>query len=159
VTLNGSALAARQATRAARAHPLIALGVAALLATVGRQYARAVQQRAKAVLVGVTEQIAEDYGRAQQQHRSGQVVWLQAERGEPGTQMLYRVAWVLACHGPLTRTEILHHLDAVPAGYRHRELMDDLYRMLREFPMFCEVSPGRWQVGRRGVDFATAIDA
>jgi len=41
-------------------------------------------------------------------------------------------------------------------GYGHRELMDDLYRMLRQFPVFCEVSTGRWQVGRAGVDFGYA---
>lgn len=73
--------------------------------------------------------------------------------------MLHRVARLLACRGPMTRTEILKQLEGVPAGFGHRALMDDLHRMLCEFPMFCEVAPGRWQVGRLGVDFGGGPDS
>ncbi len=116
------------------------------------------QAGAKNALERVATVVGQEYARAEQQYRTGQVVWLQAESGDPGAGMLHRVARLLACRGPMTRTEILKQLGDVPAGFGHRALMDDLYRMLREFPMFCEVVPGRWQVGRRGVDFGGELD-
>lgn len=162
-TINGGALAVGQALRAARAHPLIALGVAAVLAAFGNWYVRAhpgqVSAQAKKVALAAVTTLGEAYEQARQQYRSGQVVWSRAETGQQGLGTLHQVARLLASQGPMTRTEILEELEEVPAGFGHRALMDDLYRMLREFPMFCEVSEGRWQVGRQSVDFGGAIAA
>lgn len=161
VTVNGSAMAVRGLYRGARAHPLIALGAGAVALALGARYVRAhpgqVQAQAKKVLGQAVTVVGEEYARAERQYRSGQVVWRQAESGERGTATLHQVARLLARRGPMTRTEILEQLEGVPAGFGHRALMDDLYRMLREFPMFCEVAPGRWQVGRRGVDFGSEL--
>lgn len=163
LTVNGGAAAVRQAYRGARAHPLIALSVAALVLVIGAAYERAhpgrLQQVAKQAGLGLLTAIGEAHEQAQAQYRSGQTVWLDAERGRPGTRAVQQVARLLAERGPMTRTEILARLQEIPAGFGNRELMDDLYRMLREFPMFCEVTPGRWQVGRRGVDFGGALAA
>ena len=88
-----------------------------------------------------------------ERHRSGEVVWEDAERGVPGESFLHRVAVVLA-RGPepMTRTAILKALGPIP-GYRPRDLMAGLLRMLEQYPAFVE-RQHHWQLGRTNVDFS-----
>jgi hypothetical protein len=145
-------------SRLARANPWTAMLLAGATAAGVIKYQRRkpIQQRiadARPAWITALEQVGALIVALEQRHRHGEMVWEEAERGQADQGMLHQVTRLLACAPqPMTRTEILHELGPIP-GYRHRDLMADLHRMLIRFPLFAEVSPGRWQVGRTGVDF------
>jgi hypothetical protein len=77
--------------------------------------------------------------------------WTQAERGTARDDPLSQVARLLARSPvPMTHTEILAALPT-PVQTPHRRQMDGLGRLLHRFPAFCQVEPGRWQLGRADV--------
>jgi hypothetical protein len=159
LTLRGGFAGMGKAARFARDHPLIAVIAVALTAEGMRRYRRAhpdqFQSTVKPALAKIGASMLKDFTQALEQHRAGEVIWMEAERGDTDGSGLQRVARLLACRSPMTRTAILEELGEIP-GFSHRQAMDDLYRMLRQFPMFCEVTPDHWQVGRRDIAFQHA---
>lgn len=114
--IRGGAAAVTQAWRFAQVHPVLAVLSAAALFEAARRFQRAhpavFEQKVKPVLVAIAEKMAEDFGHAVDRHKAGETVWLKAELGQAGEPMIYRVARLLACRGPMTRTAILKALGA-----------------------------------------------
>ncbi|MBE8520712.1 hypothetical protein ILP97_25045 [Amycolatopsis sp. H6(2020)] len=115
-----------------RTHPIPANKFGAFLRDVGR-----------AVVTHAAE-VTERFDR-------GATVWANAERGSLGEALLHRVARLVACSPePMTRTEILCAMPEFP-GRNYNQRMYNLYALLCTYPMFCEVQPHHWQVGRTDV--------
>jgi hypothetical protein len=82
------------------------------------------------------------------------VVWSSAQRGQRGSSLTHRVARVLATSPKsMTRTEITARLRRDVAQHGHRAVMNDLYVMLHRHQAFCEITRGRWQLGKENANF------
>ncbi|WP_331731980.1 PIN domain-containing protein [Streptomyces sp. NBC_00989] len=139
------------AARLARAHP-VATGIA--MALVGG-YAYVNRDRftpeTRAKLTRFGTKVLRVLGEPFAQYELHKPGWTQAERGAAGDDPLSQVARLLARSPvPMTRTEILAALPAT-VQIPHRRQMDGLGRLLHRFPAFCQVEPGRWQLGRANV--------
>ena len=76
-------------------------------------------------------------------------IWSSAQRGGHGSSLTHRVARILATSPkPMTRTEITARLRSDVAKRGHRAVMNDLYVTLYTYQAFCEITRGRWQLGK-----------
>ncbi|MGW5723000.1 hypothetical protein ACWEVP_42990 [Amycolatopsis sp. NPDC003865] len=154
LAVEGTARAVVRTARASWDHPLAALLIAAALMGGFLAYRRAhpiPNDTIKPLLHDVGEAIVKQATAVNKRFERGETVWAVAERGSIGEALLHRVARVLACSPePMTRSEILAAVPEFP-GHSHIERMYSLYELLRSYPMFCEVQPHRWHVGRINV--------
>lgn len=91
--------------------------------------------------------LLEEYGAAL-------TIWSSAQRGRPGCTLSHRVARILATSPkPMTRTEIAAQLHDEVLKRGHRAVMMRLYAILRSHQAFCEISRGRWQLGKENANF------
>ena len=80
-------------------------------------------------------------------------IWSSAQRGQRGRTLTHRVARMLATSPkPMTRTEITARLPDEVARHGHRTMMAELHHVLHGHQAFCEVSRGRWQLGKENVN-------
>ena len=142
------------AARAAWEHPVAAAVIAAVLVGGFLTYRRShpiPTDKIRPFLQDVGQAVVRHAAEVNERYERGETVWANAERGSIGEALLHRVARVLACSPePMTRTEILHSVPEFP-GRTRTQRMYNLYALLRTYPMFCEVRPHRWQVGRADV--------
>lgn len=151
LTVEGSARLAVKITRTAWNHPvlasLVALGLASGLASLTRSRP-SLRPKVQSTIARIGEATAQLAGEVRSRYARGETTWSAAERGPIGAALLPRLARLLACADkPMTRTAILNAVPDVP-GSTKAERLYNLYVFLRMFPMFCEVQPHRWQVGR-----------
>jgi hypothetical protein len=107
--------------------------------------------RAKIYLREVGKAILDYSADVHDRFRRGEALWSTGEHGTAGHAIRARVARTVACSPrPMTRTAILDAIGEFP-GRNHAERMYLLYRLLRIFPLFHEVAPHHWQVGRTNV--------
>ncbi|WP_336159979.1 hypothetical protein [Amycolatopsis sp. VC5-11] len=154
LTTEGTVRAAVAAARAAGKHPATTVTAAAVLAVGLRIFRRSLPNPADKILPFLRdagEAVARHAFQLNQRFEHGETVWSDAERGTDGTPPLHRVASLLArSPEPMTRTEILRAVPEFP-GRTLTDRMYNVYALLRNYPLFCEVQPHRWQVGRVGV--------
>ena len=82
-------------------------------------------------------------------------IWQSAQRGQRGSTLTHRVARILSTSPkPMTRTEITKRLGDEVARRGHRAVMDQLYFILHQNRAFCEISRGRWQLGKERANIA-----
>lgn len=82
-------------------------------------------------------------------------VWHSAQRGQQGPTLTHCVARILSTsQKPMTRTEIAKRLGGNVAKHGHRAVMDQLYFLLHRNRAFCEISRGRWQLGKERANIA-----
>ena len=90
--------------------------------------------------------LLEEYGAAL-------TIWSSAQRGRPGRALTHRVARILATSPkPMTRTEIATQLHDEVSKRGHRAVMMRLYGILHSHRAFCEISRGRWQLGKENAN-------
>jgi hypothetical protein len=154
LAVEGTARAIVATARAALHHPVAALLASAVLVGGTLAYHRSHPNPindVKPFLRDVGQAIVRRAAAVNEQYERGETVWAGAERGSIGEAMLHRVTRVLACSPePMTRTEILRAVEEFP-GCTNGERMYNLYALLRTYPLFNEVQPHRWQVGRTDV--------
>lgn len=154
IAVEGTARAVVRTARAAWEHPVVALLIATVLVGGFLAYRRShpiPTDQIKSFLNHVGEAIVKQATEVNDRFERGETVWAGAERGSIGEALLHRVARVLACSPePMTRSEILAAVPEFP-GRTWFDRMYSLYELLRTYPMFCEVQPHRWQVGRINV--------
>jgi hypothetical protein len=156
IAVEGTARAVARTARAAWDHPAMALLIAAVLVGGFLIYRRThpnpiPSEKIKPFLRDVGKAIVKQAAEVNQRFERGETVWADAERGSIGEELLHRVARVLACSPePMTRSDILAAVPEFP-GSTWFDRMYSLYELLRTYPMFCEIRPDRWQVGRAAV--------
>lgn len=156
VSLQGSAWAAGQLVRLTRTSPATAaLGLATVVGAMVlyRRHHPSAGHSGILALRRLATDLAAALEVVARGHREGEAIWVSAERGTTGSTALHQVARVIACAPePVTRSQVLESL-----GWRRTrgrtQQMAGLERLLRAYPMFVEIAPGRWQVGRAGANF------
>jgi hypothetical protein len=156
IAVEGTARGLARTAWAAWEHPVLAALIATVVVGGFLAYRRSHPdlnpvEKIKPFLHDVGEAILARAVEVNERFERGETVWAVAERGSIGEALLHRVARVLACSSePMNRSDILAAVPESP-GSTWFDRMYNLYALLRTYPMFCEVQPGRWQVGRVGV--------
>lgn len=93
-----------------------------------------------------------------EQYGAALMIWSSAQRGTPGQTLVHIVARLLATSPkPMTRTEITARLRNEVSELGHRAVMTDLYVVLNRHQAFCEISRGRWQLGKENATLGRAM--
>ncbi len=149
----------RGAARAIQHPPIAAtIGAVTILAFLTRHawYPR-IKHKIEEVSPGIRE-AGVKFGRflldGAEQHLAALTVWSSAQRGHAGGTFTHRIARILATSpAPMTRTEVTARLRDDVAQHGHRKVMYGLYAVLNKHQAFCEISRGRWQLGKENANF------
>jgi hypothetical protein len=154
------AVAAVRGLAVAVQRPRVAVTLAglALIAALTSRYWYPPVKRWVAEMSPDVRELADKAGRAIaegfERYAAAASIWASAQHGRPGATLTHRVARMLATSPkPMTRTEMTERLTNQVERYGHRAVMTELLRILGSHQAFCEISPGRWQLGKSSADF------
>ena len=154
------AVAAIRAMARALQRPTVAatvIAVAAVAAMTSHWWYPYLRRRVDAVSPGMREvagRIGHGIYRIFEQYGAALLIWSSAQRGQRGPTLTHRVARMLATSPkPMTRTEITARLRDEVSRFGHRTVMAELHSILHGHQAFCEISRGRWQLGKENVNF------
>ena len=136
---------------------LTVVTIAAVAAMTSHWWYPPLQRRMDAASPGVRQaagKIGHGAYRMFEQYGAALSIWSSAQRGQRGRTLTHRVARMLATSPkPMTRTEITALLRDEVSRFGHRTVMAELHNILQGHQAFCEISPGRWQLGKENVSF------
>jgi hypothetical protein len=155
----GAVVAVRGAARALQRPPvaLTVLGILGVAYLTRRWWYPPLKQRIDGASPAVRE-AGGKIGRAVygmfEQYFAALTVWSSAQCGRQGRTLTHRVARILATsRTPMTRTEMTKLLRDEVSRHGRRSVMTELGTILSRHQAFCEITRGRWQLGKENASF------